>query len=69
MSVDDFYKVYGYACFYKADATRVNEVRIEELTISLISEGYPRKTPKAFTGGQRAAGHKKGRGNLLYNGR
>lgn len=46
LSVDDFYKVYGYACFYKADATRVNEVRIEELTISLISEGYPRKLLK-----------------------
>lgn len=27
LSIDDFYKVYGYACFYKADARAVNMIR------------------------------------------
>ena len=46
LSIDDFYKVYGYACFYKADVNRVNENGIDELTISFISERYPRKLMK-----------------------
>lgn len=46
LSLDDFYKVYGYACFYKADVNRVNEIGINELTISFISERYPRKLMK-----------------------
>lgn len=43
LSVDDFYKVYGYACFYKADVPYVNSIPIEELTITFVSEKYPRK--------------------------
>ena len=43
LSVDDFYKVYGYACFYKSDTAAVNEIPLEELTITLVSEGYPRE--------------------------
>ncbi len=43
LSVDDFYKVYGYACFYKSDTVTVNEIPLEELTITLVSEGYPRE--------------------------
>lgn len=41
LSIDDFYKVLGYACFYKADVNRVNSIPFEELTISLVSQGYP----------------------------
>ena len=43
LSVDDYYKAYGYAYFYKADRVPVNEVLLEELTISLVSERYPKK--------------------------
>lgn len=43
MSIDDFYKVYGYACFYKADSNIVDDISIKEMTISLVCEGYPRK--------------------------
>lgn len=43
LSVDDFYKVYGYACFYKTDVTCVDEIKAKELTISFISESYPKK--------------------------
>ena len=43
LSVDDFYKVYGYACFYKTDVPLVDSIPIQELTITFISEKYPRK--------------------------
>lgn len=43
LSIDDFYKVYGYACFYKADAESVDRIPIEEVTITLVSQRYPRK--------------------------
>lgn len=43
MQIDDFYKVYGYACFYKADAEGMNSIAIDDITISLISKKYPRK--------------------------
>ncbi len=43
LSVDDFYKVYGYTCFYKSDTAAVNEIHLEELTITLVSESYPRE--------------------------
>lgn len=38
-----FVGVYGYAYFYKADRVPVNEVLLEERTISLVSERYPKK--------------------------
>ena len=43
LSVDDFYKVYGYACFYKSDVSNVDSISIEDLTITLVSTNYPRK--------------------------
>ena len=41
--MDDFYKVYGYTNFYKADTGKVNEIPIHELTITLVSKRYPRE--------------------------
>ena len=41
--MDDFYKVYGYTNFYKADTGKVNEIPIQELTITLVSKRYPRE--------------------------
>ena len=43
LSIDDFYKVYGYACFYKSDTKEENSIRMEDITISLVSTSYPRK--------------------------
>lgn len=43
LSVDDFFKVYGYTCFYKSDTGRVNEIKAEELTISFVCNRYPRE--------------------------
>ena len=30
LSIDDFYKVYGYTCFYKADTPTVNQIEVNE---------------------------------------
>ena len=46
LSIDDFYKVYGYTCFYKSDTCKVNGISADELTISLICSHYPRETIK-----------------------
>ena len=43
LSVDDFYRVYGYACFYKADTGREDSIPIEELTISFVCKSRPKK--------------------------
>ncbi len=46
LSVDDFYKVYGYACFYKADTSKENQISIEDITITFVCHKYPRKMIK-----------------------
>lgn len=44
--VDDFYKVHGYACFYKSDTKKVNEIKISEVTVTLACPHYPRELIK-----------------------
>jgi len=39
VSVEDFYKVYGYACLYCA----LNKVDIKDLTLSFVESRYPRE--------------------------
>lgn len=41
LSIDDFYKVYGYICFYKSDAIHINEHPADELTITFACYHYP----------------------------
>ena len=43
LSIDDFYKVYGYCCFYKSDTPQMDMIKAEELTISFVCSKYPRK--------------------------
>jgi len=49
LSVDDFYKVYGYACFYKADVTQVDSIKVNEITLSFVCKGYPRNLIQHLT--------------------
>ena len=46
LSIDDFYQVYGYACFYKADAEQVNKIKVNEITITFVCKNRPRKLMK-----------------------
>ena len=43
ISIDDFYQVYGYACFFKADTEKVNEIKAEEITITFVCKRKPEK--------------------------
>ena len=43
LNVDDFYKVYGYACFYKSDVRTADSIPIEELTLTFACYRYPRE--------------------------
>ena len=49
LSIDDFYKVYGYCCFYKSQADKQNGIKVDELTITFICSHYPRKFLKHLT--------------------
>ena len=43
MGIDDFYKVYAYACLYKADQKEEDAVSVDEITITIACSRYPRK--------------------------
>ena len=43
LSINDFYKVYGYTCFYQSNTDRVKEIDPEELTITFVCSRYPRE--------------------------
>ena len=42
LNIDDFYKVFGYACFYKSDTSTVNAISSEEITITFVCKRFPR---------------------------
>lgn len=43
LTIDDFYKMVGYACLYKGYGQYVDQIPIAELTVSIFRESYPRK--------------------------
>ena len=43
LSIDDFYKVYFYTCFYKADTGAADEIKANELTMTFVCSRYPAK--------------------------
>lgn len=43
LSINDFYKVYGYTCFYQSETKRVKDIPPEEITITFICNHYPQK--------------------------
>ena len=43
LSIDDFYKVQGYACLYKSSGKTVNAIPVEDLTVSIFRHIYPMK--------------------------
>lgn len=42
-SVNDFYKVYGYACLYQSDTQKILEIDPKEITLTFVCMHYPRK--------------------------
>ena len=43
LSVNDFYKVYGYACFYQSQTDTAEAIDPAELTITFVCNHYPRR--------------------------
>ena len=43
LSIDDFYKVYAYTCYYISSSKRVNSIPADEVTITFVSFRYPNK--------------------------
>ena len=43
LSINDFYKVYGYTCFYQSETKRVKDIPPEEITMTFICNYYPQK--------------------------
>jgi hypothetical protein len=50
LTIDDFYKVLGYAGIYKSLGKHVNEIPAEELTVTMIRDTYPRELMTALNG-------------------
>lgn len=42
LSINDFYKAYGYACFLQADTEKVCEIDPQEITITYVCYYYPK---------------------------
>lgn len=43
LSIDNYYKGYAYAMFYKADTELENTIPIQDITLTFVSIGYPQK--------------------------
>lgn len=43
LGIDEYAKLVGYACLYKAAASKANGRKFEEITISLVRDGKPEK--------------------------
>ena len=48
LSIDDFYKAQGYGLIYKGYGRGIDELRIEELTLTLVRHTYPRELMKGL---------------------
>ena len=46
LSIDDFYKTQGYALIYKGFGRKVNELPIENITLTIVRHIYPRELLK-----------------------
>lgn len=46
LSVNDFYKVYGYTCFYQSNTDTVKAIDPADLTITFVCTRYPREMIK-----------------------
>ena len=50
LNIDSYYKTVGYACIYKGQSERVNDIPKEEVTVSFLRYSYPRDLFKKLEG-------------------
>ena len=48
LSIDDFYKVQGYGLIYKGFGRKVNELPIENITLTIVRHSHPREMLKTL---------------------
>ncbi len=65
LSIDDFYKVYGYACLYQSKAEKVHGISMEDITITFVCGHYPRKMLKLLKKERNIEVVQKGKGIYL----
>ena len=46
LSIDDYYKLIGYACIFRFNTGKVNEVENKEITLTFITSKFPQKLQK-----------------------
>lgn len=68
LSINDFYKVYGYACLYQSDTEHVGEISAEDITITFVANHYPRKMLKRLRKERNITVCKKGKGIYYLSG-
>lgn len=49
LSINHFYKAYGYACFFQSDTEKECEIDPDEITVTYVCYHYPRKLLKYLT--------------------
>lgn len=48
LNVDTYFKVLGYACFYKSNGRFLDDIKEDDITLSFVREKYPRELMKYF---------------------
>lgn len=48
LTIDSFYKAQGYGLIYKGYGRKVNELPVEDMTLTLVRHSYPRDLMKAL---------------------
>ena len=69
LSVNDFYKVYGYACIYQSNTDRIKEIDPEDMTLTFVCSHYPREFLKHLERVRGMCTEYQGRRHLLSQGR
>lgn len=46
LTIDDYYKAQGYALIYKGYDRKVNELPVEDMTLTIVRHAYPRELIK-----------------------
>lgn len=49
LSINDYFKVLGYAAIYQANTEKILEIRPEDITITMVTNHYPRDMIKYLT--------------------
>lgn len=68
LSINDFYKAYGYTCFYQSNTDKIKEIDPEELTITFVCSHYPAKMLQHLKKSRRIYVEKRGEGIYYLKG-